>query len=259
MSTHPSSIISSKAKIGKDVVIGPFCIINDDVTIGDNCEIKSHVVIDGPTVIGEGNVIWPFNILGGDCQNIKSDPKAGKLIIGNDNVIREGCKIHRGSEMYTQTTEIGNNNFIMGNVHVAHDAVIGDHNIVTNNSSLGGHVEIGNRVIIGGHTAIHQFCRIGDYAFMGRGALVVQDIPPYVKVASNNIKACGINTLALNRDDWSEKKILAIKQIYKIFYRQCSSTTEALNNPEVQSLCDDFTEVAYFVEFIKSSERGITR
>lgn len=257
---HPSSIISPTAQIGNNVSIGPFCHIGDDVVIGDDCEIKSHSYIEGPTIIGKRNKIWPFATLGGEAQHLKNYSTDDQLIIGDDNLIREGAKIHRGTSHGNKITRIGNKNLIMGNVHIAHDSSIGDNNILTHGSTLGGHVTVGNKVVIGGHAAIHQFCRLGDYCFIGKCTAVAQDIPPYVMYAHNGRGISIVfNVKGLQRDQWKKEAQAAAKNIYKIFYRNNLTVQAALDCPETQKLVQQFPEVEFFVNFVKSSSRGIAR
>ncbi|MCH9666009.1 MAG: acyl-ACP--UDP-N-acetylglucosamine O-acyltransferase [Gammaproteobacteria bacterium] len=257
---HPSSVIAPEAQIGSNVSIGPFCHIGDQVKIGDDCEIKSHVYLEGPTTIGKRNIIWPFAALGGAAQHLKNNTTDDQLIIGDDNLIREGAKIHRGTSHGEKVTRIGNSNLIMGDVHIAHDSTIGDNNILTHGSTLGGHVIVGNKVVVGGHAAIHQFCRLGDYCFIGKCTAVAQDVPPYIMYAHNGRETVNLlNIKGLQRALWKDEAQAAAKNIYKIFYRKHPTTQAALDSPETQELANKFPEVAFFVDFIKSSSRGIAR
>ncbi len=257
---HPSSIISPKAQVGDKVNIGPFCYLGDDVIIGDDCDLKSHVYIEGPTTIGKRNKVWSFTALGGEAQHLKNHSTDDQLIIGDDNLIREGVTIHRGTSAGGKVTKIGNSNLIMGNVHIAHDSLVGNNNIFTQSSTLAGHVTIGNNVVMSWLAAAHQFCRIGDYSFIGKCTPVVQDIPPYTLCADNgNKKIMKFNDKGVQRAEWDERTQAATKKIFHIFYRSGTTIQDALNSPETKELVKQFIEVKLFVDFVKSSTRGITK
>lgn len=257
MSAHPTAIVSNDAQIGKGVVIGPFCIIGKDVIIGDGCELASHVVIKGSTKLGKYNKIWQFCTLGDECQHLTSTSNNAKLILGDNNIIREGSTIHRGTIENGAKTLIGNNNFIMGNIHVAHDCRLGDGNIIANGSSLAGHVKLGNYVTLGGHAAIHQHCNIGDYAFIGGCTMVSRDTPPYTKSSGNKQALYGINTFALKKHEFSTESQRAIKRAYRIFYIRNKTPADGLADNDLIELAKEHSEVLYFLEFIKSSLAGI--
>ena len=193
MKIHPTAIIDSRAILADDVTVGAYSIIGAEVELGSGCEIASHVVIKGPTKIGKNNRIFQFASVGEDCQDKKYKGERTFLEIGDNNVIRETCTIHRGTVQDQSITRIGNNNLFMVNVHVAHDCIVGNDCVFANNAGLAGHVHVGDGVIFGGNTGVHQFCQIGSYAMMGGASLVLKDIPAFVMVSGNPAQAAGIS------------------------------------------------------------------
>lgn len=258
-SIHPTAIIAATAKIHPQTTIMPYSYIGEDVIIDQGCEIGPHSIIKGPTAIGKNNRIFQFTSIGEECQHIDYRGERTTLVIGDDNIFRESCTVHRGTVQGGGKTVIGNSNLFLVNVHIAHDCIIGDNNILVNNTSLGGHVHIGNHAILGGHTGVHQYCRIGDHAFIGRCAMVVQDIPPFTKSAGNVQKLYGLNTTGLKRKGFDTKTIQAIKKAYHLYYHSSLGSTEALNSQEMQRLHETFPAVKIFSEFIRSSQRGVLR
>jgi len=254
---HPSSIIAESAKIGKNVQIGPFCVIGENVDIGDNCVLTSHVVIKGHSKIGKNNVFFQFSSIGEDCQDKKYAGEATYLEIGDNNVFRESCTIHRGTTQDKGLTQIGSGNLFMVNTHVAHDCVLGDDNIFANNCTLAGHVHVGNQVILGGMTAVHQFCHIGSHSFTGGGAIVLKDIPPYVMVSGIKHIPQGINSEGLRRRGFTSSAIMAIKRAYKVIYRNGNTTDQAL--PLLNEMAEAESDVKILADFVASSKRGIIR
>lgn len=254
---HATAIIHEGARIGANVEIGPWSLIGADVEIGDECSIASHVVIKGPTKIGNRNRIFQFCSIGEDCQDKKYKGERTFLEIGDDNVIREHCTIHRGTVQEQSLTRIGSRNLLMVNVHVAHDCIIGDDCIFANNATLAGHVHIGDWVIFGGLSAIHQFGRVGSHAFVAGMAALNKDVPPYVMAAGHYAKPFGVNSEGLKRRGFSPEAISAVKKAYKLIYRQGLTIEEAL--PELEALAAEETAVAPMVEFLKLNDRGIVR
>lgn len=256
-SIHPTAIIASSAKIHSGAVIMPYSCIGENVVIEDKCQIGPHAVIKGPSHIGKNNRIFQFCSIGEECQHLHYRGEKAELIIGDNNVFRESCTVHRGSPHGSGITEIGNNNFFLVNTHIAHDCSVGNHNVIANNSSLGGHVELGNYVTLGGHTAVHQYCRIGDYTFIGRCATVVRDTPPFTLSAGNEQKTYGLNIVGLKRQGFSAEVIRMLKKAYSIYYRNELSRDQALKNLEQFATENDNAEVRLFTQFIQSSRRGI--
>jgi UDP-N-acetylglucosamine acyltransferase len=256
-SIHETAIIHESAVIGKGVEIGPYTVIGAEVEIGDNTWVGSHVLIKGPTKIGCGNKIFQHASIGEDCQDKKYAGERTFLEIGDNNVIRENCSIHRGTAQDQSLTKIGSGNLLMVNVHVAHDCIIGDNCIFANNATLAGHVHIGDFVIFGGLSAIHQFGRVGSHAFVGGCAALNKDVPPYVMAAGNYAKPFGVNSEGLRRRGFSDAAILAVKRGYKEIYRSGKTIEEVL--PALEEMAQAEPAVQLYVDFLKSNERGIIR
>jgi UDP-N-acetylglucosamine acyltransferase len=255
---HQTAIIEQGALIGSNVSIGPWTYIGKDVVIGDDCEISSHVVIKGPTKLGRGNRIFQFASIGEDCQDKKFIPgEPTELIIGDNNIIRESVTIHRGTSQDNSLTQIGDDNLLMAYVHVAHDCIVGNNNILANNATLAGHVHVGDWAILGGFTGVHQFCKIGSHAFCAVGSVVVKDIPPYIMVAGQNAIPHGINSEGLKRRGYSVDAISAIKKAYKTIYRQGLTLSEAVERLTESSSTEPALQL--LVDFIAQSNRGIIR
>ena len=254
---HETAVISPGATLGKNVSVGPFSIIGDEVVIGDNCRIESHVVIKGPTRIGQGNHFYQFSSIGEDCQDKKYAGERTELLIGNNNVFREGVTVHRGTVQDESVTRIGSDNLFMVNAHIAHDCVIGDNVIMANNVMVAGHVDIGDYAILGGATAIHQFCKIGAHSFMGGGAIVLRDVPPYVMVSGTKYIPQGINSEGLRRRGYGKETIMAIKRAYKVIYRDNNTVEEAIK--KLTEMAEGHPEVGMLITFLAESERGIVR
>tara|TARA_R110001592_G_scaffold129819_1_gene342609 strand:- start:628 stop:1422 length:795 start_codon:yes stop_codon:yes gene_type:complete len=254
---HPQAIIEEGASIGKNVSIGPWSYISKDAVIGDNCVINSHVVIKGPTKIGEGNKFFQFASIGEDCQDLKYAGELTELIIGDNNVFRESCTVHRGTIQDNSLTQIGSNNLFMAYTHVAHDCIVGSHCILANNASIAGHVHVGDYAILGGMTGVHQFCHIGAHSFVAANSLILKDIPPYLMVSGQPASPFGLNSEGLKRRGFDKEVILTIKRAYKEVYRKGLNVNEALE--KVAALADDMPELTLFAEFIKNSSRGIAR
>jgi UDP-N-acetylglucosamine acyltransferase len=253
---HSTAIIHPSAKLGKNVSVGAFCLIDADVSIGDETVLESHVVVKGKTTIGKCNHIYQFASIGEDCQDKKYAGEPTELMIGDNNIIRESVTIHRGTVQDKSVTKIGSNNLLMCFVHVAHDCVIGDNNILATSAILAGHVHIGDWVIMGGATAAHQFCRIGDHSFIGGGAIILADVPPFVMLG-NDCKPRGINAEGLKRRGFDSDTILQIKRGYKILYRNGNRATVAVE--KLLELAGDTQEVRFLADFVTQSSRGIVR
>ena len=193
MKVHPTSIIHPKSKIDDSVEIGPFCIVGEDVEIKKGSKLLSHIVLKGPTSIGEENIFYQFSTIGEDTPDKKFKGEKTKLEIGNTNIFREGVTVHRGTVQDNSITSIGSDNLLMAYSHIAHDCVVGDGNVFANNAGIAGHVSVGNNITIGALTTIHQFCNIGDYSFIGMNTSINMDIPAYVKVAADPARVIGLN------------------------------------------------------------------
>jgi UDP-N-acetylglucosamine acyltransferase len=254
---HPTAVISEKATIGENVTIGPFCVVDDDVSIGDGCILKSHVVVRGPTRIGKNNKFYQFSSIGEDCQDKKYAGERTELVIGDDNEFREGVTVHRGTVQDNSITIIGSRCLLMANAHVAHDCVLGDDIIVANNVAVAGHVHIDDFVIIGGAVGIHQFCKIGAHAFLGAGGIILRDVPPFVMVSGTKNVPQGINSEGLKRRGFDKSEVMAIKRAYKTIYREGNTVEEAIEKLSEQA--ESISGVKLMTSFLKSAERGIIR
>ncbi|HEY2346475.1 MAG TPA: acyl-ACP--UDP-N-acetylglucosamine O-acyltransferase [Xanthomonadaceae bacterium] len=254
---HPTAVIDPAARIGAGVTIGPYSVIGADVEIGEGCSIASHVTIDGPTRIGRDNRIHAHAAIGGDPQDKKYGGERSELVVGDRNAIREFATINRGTGDGGGTTRIGDDNWIMAYVHIAHDCTVGDNTVFANNATLAGHVEVGDFVILGGFSGIHQFCKIGDYAFIGMGSLINADVPPFVMVAGSYAKPRGINSEGLRRHGFDAERIAAIKRAYRALYVAGGTLAEARARLTEQSGHD--IDVRQMLDFIDRSERSLLR
>lgn len=251
------AIIDPSATIGENVTIGPWSIIGPDVVIGDNCHIASHVVIKGPTVIGKGNRIYQFSTLGEDTPDLKYQGEPTRLEIGDNNTIREGVTIHRGTVQDKGVTSIGGNNLLMAYVHVGHDCQIGSNTILVNNASLAGHVRVGDWAILSGYTLVHQYVSVGAHSFCGAGTFLTLDLPAYVTATGNPAQARAINSEGLKRRGFTPEQIKQVNRAYKVFYRQGLTVQEAL--AELEPLAHEQPVIEPFVKSIRLSHRGVLR
>ena len=254
---HSTAIVSSKANIADDVEIGPYAIIGDDVEIGSGTRVGSHVVINGPTTIGKDNHIYQFASIGDDPQDKKYAGEPTKLIIGDRNTIREFCTISRGTVQDTGETILGDDNWIMAYVHIAHDCVIGNKTIMANNATLAGHVHVGDWAIFGGFAGAHQFCKIGAHAFLGMYSGVNRDVAAYTMVSGQPAVAKGINSEGLKRRGYTADQVKNIKNAYRITFRQGKRKEEAIE--EIAELAKTQPELELFLDSLRTSERGLSR
>lgn len=254
---HSSAIISDTAVIADDVEIGAFAIIGDDVEIGSGTRIDSHVVINGPTVIGKDNHIYQFASIGDDPQDKKYANEPTRLLIGDRNCIREFCTVSRGTVQDLGETILGDDNWIMAYVHIAHDCRIGNKTIMANNATLAGHVHVGDWAIFGGFSGVHQFCKIGAHAFLGMYSAISRDVPAYTLVSGQPTVPHGINSEGLKRRGFDAGQIRNIKNAYKIIYRQGKKLAEAID--EIDELGKSQPELLLLLESLRSSDRGLIR
>lgn len=254
---HQTALIDPSAKIADSVEIGAYSIIGADVVIAENTWIGPHVVIQGPTKIGKENKFYQFSSIGEVPQDKKFHGEKSYLEIGDRNTIREFATINRGTEDGGGTTRIGDDNWLMAYIHIAHDCQIGSNTIFANNASLAGHAIIEDFVILGGFTLVHQFCKIGQHAFCGMGSAITKDIPPYVMVNGTPAHAHGLNSEGIKRKGFSKETLKALREAYKIIYR--SNNTVEVAKKELKTLAVNFPEVKNMLTFLENSERGILR
>ena len=254
---HETAIVSEHADISDDVSIGPYSIIGPDVSIGTATIIESHVVITGRTNIGKQNHFYPFSTIGEGPQDMKYKGEDTELEIGDRNTIRESCTINKGTVQDVGVTRLGNDNWIMAYVHIAHDCQIGNNTIFANNTTLGGHVEVGDYAIFGGFSGAHQFCKIGSHSFLGIYSGLAKDLPPYVIVTGQPAVPRGINIEGLKRRDFTTEQIRNIKIAYKLLYTSDLRLEEA--SEKISGLDEVSNELQVMLDFLQVSTRGIIR
>ncbi len=254
---HSQAVVDPRASIGDNVEIGPFCVVGPDVTLGAGCRLLSHVVVEGLTEIGSETVISPFASIGGAPQDLRYRGEETRLVIGARNIIRENTTLNRGTPHGGGVTRVGEGNLVMASSHIGHDCQIGDDNILANGTTLAGHVEIGSHSTVGAYCGVHQFCRIANHAFIGGFTVLRQDALPWVTTVGNRAKAYGLNLIGLRRGGYSKETIQALKRAYTTLFRSKLKLSDALDALETDA--EEFEEVRYFLEFVRSSERGVTR
>ncbi|MBN2122791.1 MAG: acyl-ACP--UDP-N-acetylglucosamine O-acyltransferase [Deltaproteobacteria bacterium] len=257
MEIHPSAVVSPHAELAEGVQIGPYSHIGDHVTIGRNTVIKAHVVIEGHTQIGDGNRIYPFVSIGSPPQDVGYRGEDTRILIGDDNVIREYTTVNRATTKENWETVIGNRNYIMAYAHIAHDCHLGDQVIMSNVATLGGHISVGDHAILGGLVAVHQFVRIGAYAFLGAKSGVDRDVPPYMMTAGPRAKLYGVNRKGLARQGFSPEAIDGLKRAFQIIWRQNRRFSEGIR--QVREELNPFPELDALLTFFDGSKRGILR
>lgn len=254
---HPTALIDPKAELAEDVEVGAFTIIDAKVRIDAGTKIGPHAVLTGRTTIGKNNHIFQFTSIGEQPQDKKYAGEDTELIIGDNNTVREMCTFSRGSAQGGGVTRIGNNNWIMACVHIAHDCILGDNIIMANNTSLAGHVTIGDNAILSGYSLIHQFCSVGKFSFTSFASAVNQSIPPYVTVAGEKARAKGINSEGLKRAGFTSEQINNVRRAYKTLYRESLPLEEA--TARLVAMAEQSPEIQVLVDFLKLAERGIIR
>ena len=254
---HPTAIVDPRAKLASDVEIGPYSVIGEHVELASGVVVGSHATLMGRTSIGSRTRISPFAVIGGEPQVLGASGENTVLVIGEDNVIREFASIHVGSPNGGGCTRIGNRNFILNNVHIAHDCRIGNHCMLASFSALAGHVLLEDHVVFGAMTAVHQFVRIGESAFTAANSMVSKDTVPYSKVAGDRARFAGLNTLGLRRRGFSDQAIGRLKHAFHILFHSKLRLEPAADL--VKRECGDVPEVAHLLRFIEESERGFIR
>jgi UDP-N-acetylglucosamine acyltransferase len=254
---HPTAIVSPEAELHGGVVVGPYAVVGPGVSIGAGTSVGAHATIEGPTVLGRENRVFPHAVLGFDPQDLKYHGEKTWLKIGDHNVFREFSTVHRGTMTGRGETSIGDRNYFMAYSHVAHDCRIGSSAVFANSASLAGHVDVGDHVVLGAFVGAHQFTRIGQYAFTGAYAQVRQDVLPYCKTDGIEAKTYGINRIGLQRLGFSEDRLKALERAYRLLVKSKLNTTQALERIEAE--LPGQADVAHLVAFIKGSKRGFHR
>ncbi|MCS7336877.1 MAG: acyl-ACP--UDP-N-acetylglucosamine O-acyltransferase [Verrucomicrobiae bacterium] len=255
-SIHPTAVVHPKAQIGPDCQIGPYCIVGENVVLGPGCKLHAHVVIDGHTVLGAGNEIYPFACIGLKTQDLKWKGGITRTVIGDNNTFREYVTVHSATGDGEQTV-IGSNNHILAYCHIAHNVTLGNNIIMSNLATLAGHVVVEDYAVIGGLAAVHQFCRIGRMAIVGGCSKVVQDVPPYMLADGNPAVTRTVNKVGMDRHGVPEATQAALRQAYKILFRQGLSIPNAL--AKIEAELPPLPEIAHLVQFIRSTQRGISK
>jgi len=254
---HPTALVDPAAEVASDAEIGPFSVIGPKVRIGAGCWIGPHVVVTGRTTIGRNTRIFQFASIGEEPQDKKYAGEDTELIIGDNNTIREMCTFSRGTAQGGGKTVIGNNNWIMACVHIAHDCILGDNIIMANNTSLAGHVTVGDWAILSGYSLIHQFCAVGEHSFTSFASYVNQSIPPYVTVSGEKAKARGVNTEGLKRRGYTSEQIQQVRRAYKILYRSGKTMEEA--REELAIMARESSEIQPLVDFLDRTDKSMIR
>ena len=255
---HPTAIVHPSVKIPASCRIGPYCVVDEDVEMGEECELISHVALSGPTQLGSHNRIFPFASVGQPPQDLKYAGEKTRLVIGDHNVIREFVTLHRGTPGGGGVTRIGSHTLIMAYTHVAHDCVIGDHVILANAATLAGHVTVEEWAVVGALCPVHQFVRIGAHSFIGGGTTITKDVLPFSKtVAARDTHAYGLNAVGLERHGFSPTRIRKIHHAYKVLLASKLNTSQALAKLKSEENLGE--DVEMLVRFIESSERGIIK
>jgi UDP-N-acetylglucosamine acyltransferase len=254
---HQTALIDRQAEIDSDVEIGPYSVIGAGVRIGQQTRVASHVVIEGRTSVGQGNTIYQFATVGSRPQDLKYRGEASELIIGNHNTIREYVSLNPGTAGGGMVTRVGDHNLLMMHCHIAHDCLIGSHNIIANGATLGGHVIVQDYVIVGGLVGIHQFARIGSGAILGAGSMVSKDVPPFCNATGDRARLRGLNLEGLKRRGFTTTAIDALKKAYRIIFQSKLKTKDALE--KVRREVSPTAEIDILLAFIAQSQRGVCR
>ena len=255
---HPTAVVHPGARLAPGVRVGPHCVLDEDVAVGPDTVLESHVRLTGKTEIGSGNRLSPFVCIGGDPQDIGYKGEETRIVIGDRNIFREFATVHRATVKEERLTSIGSDNYFMAFSHVAHDCRIGDRTIFLHQGTLGGHVRVGDFATIGALSGTHQFCRIGRFAFIGGGSMITQDVLPFCRVVGQRpTRVLGLNVIGLRRNGFSNARIAALKDMFKIFFFSGFNTTQAVDR--IASDCPPSEDRAEILAFIASAKRGIVK
>lgn len=253
---HPTAVIHPTAQIGDGCEVGPYCVIEEHAALGEGCKLRNHVVIGSHTILGRDNEVFPFACLGQKTQDLKWKGGTTWLRIGDQNTFREHVTIHRGTNDGAATV-VGSHNYLLAYCHVAHDCRLGDHIIMSNLGTLAGHVTVDDHAVIGGLAAVHQFCRVGKFAMLGGCSKVVQDCPPFMITDGNPAVTRTVNKIGMERNGVSEAAQAAIKQAFRMLFRDGLTNSNAL--AKIEAEVPPLPEVQHLVQFIRTSERGISK
>ena len=254
---HPTAIVDPTAELGEGVAVGPFAVVGAEVRLGDGCSVGAAAQVAGPSVFGRGNRIFPHACVGFEPQDLKFEGERSTLEVGDGNTFREFCTVHRGTRGGGGVTRIGDANLFMAYTHVAHDCRIGDHTIFGNGSTLAGHVEVHDWAILSAFCAVHQFCRVGAHAYIGGFSVITLDALPYVRTVGQKPVCLGINRIGLQRRGFDDERLRVLESAFRLVARSGLNLTQAVER--VAANLGDHPDVAYFVEFIRSSERGVIK
>jgi len=253
----PRAVVHPGAKLGEDVFVGPYCVVGSETEIGDRTRLESHVVVDGRVQMGPDNVVAPFASLGGPPQDLKYAGEPTSVVIGAKNRFCEYVTVSRGTKGGGGVTRIGDQNLFMAYAHIAHDAAVGSRIVFANAATLAGHVEVGDDSTVGAFSGVHQFCRIAKHAFIGGYSVVTQDALPFVLTVGNRAVSHGVNIVGLKRKGYPQETIDGIKRCYMTLFRSKLLLDDAVAKVEAES--GSIAEVQYFLEFVRSSKRGVAR
>jgi UDP-N-acetylglucosamine acyltransferase len=258
MAIHPTALVDPAARLGEGVEIGPYCIVGADVEIGARTRLMAHAFVEGPTWMGEENTVYPYVTVGVASQDKKYKGERAETRIGNRNTIREFANIHRGTQGGGLVTRVGDDNWIMSHVHIAHDVQVGSNTILSHGAVIGGHVTIGDWAVLGGGSAVHQFCRIGRHAMVGGYTVVTQDVLPYsTTVAPRDARVFGANAIGLERRGFAKPVVEALQKAFRLLTRANLNTSQAMER--IQAELGEAAEVSELLEFIRTAERGFIK
>jgi UDP-N-acetylglucosamine acyltransferase len=256
-SIHPTAVVHERASVGQGAFIGPYCVVGEDVSIGDRTRLDSHVAVSGRTTIGPECVVSPMASLGGAPQDLKYEGEPTSLEMGARNRVREFVTVNRGTPGGGGVTRVGDDNLLMAYTHVAHDCIVGSRTIFANGATLAGHVEVGDDATVGAYSGVHQFCRVARFAFVGGYSVVTQDALPWVLTVGNRATSHGVNIVGLKRRGYPSEVVEAIKKCYMTLFRSRLLLDEAM--ARVESELGHLEEIRYFLDFVRTSKRGVTR
>lgn len=255
---HPQAIVAAGVKLAGGVKIGAFAVVGEGVELGEGCVLHRHAVVEGPAQYGCNNVFYPFCSIGGDPQDYTYQGERTELVVGDGNIFREYVTVNRGTKKGGGLTRVGDKNFFLAYSHVGHDDQIGSHTLFVNGATLAGHVEVQDFATIGSFSVVHQFCRVGRYAYVGACTVIVQDVPPFSRVVTEReTKNYGVNTIGLERKEFSKERVQALSRAFRLLNRSKMNTTQALS--EMRAKFADSEDVKELVRFIESAERGIVK